>query len=619
MKLIKKFLFLLICAGSLSAQINQSSIENKFRLAKSYEQANDFGKAKVIYEELITLQPWNNQFMYSLNEVYLKTKDFGSSEKLLKEKIQLTPFDVNLYGMLGSTYYQMGEFGKSEGIWDEGLTAGNNPSVSHRVIANYAIENRAFDKAIEILRAGQKLVGDPKTFSYELASIYSATMKFNEAVSEYCFILSEQPTQLDMIKNRIMAFLERPEAAEDAISAVNLWIEKSNLSVHKELLAFLLMQSKKYNDALTIISSLEKETNSNGSLMLNFAQAAFQNKFYETAGKAFQIIIDEYSHSAFASIAKVSFAKTSEAIIDQRIKDKFDWKPYSHFDNSGGGEYDNVINAYYELVQNYAQDNVRNESLYRIGVIYFDKKNELDKAKSVLTELVEKSPLSNYAAAANLKLAEIYVHYDEFDFAAEKCLRVISSAKSSEDQKKSAKLLLAKIEFWKANFNAASAHLSEIILDLNDKNANDAIELAVIINTAKNDSLGLADYAEADKYIHQRKFTDAASSFEKLSNLGNNQILSKLAEYKFAVMLIQTGEYVRAAELLEKISAEDYGRIYSDKSLFLLGQLYEFALGDESNAQKVYSQFLDKFPNSIYFDRCRELLLNLNNKLNNAI
>ena len=66
----------------------QSNLNNKYRLAKTYEQAGDFNKAKELYQELVTAAPLNNQFNNSLNEIYLKLKEYDQSIILLEKRIE---------------------------------------------------------------------------------------------------------------------------------------------------------------------------------------------------------------------------------------------------------------------------------------------------------------------------------------------------------------------------------------------------------------------------------------------------------------------------------------------------------------------------------------------------
>jgi outer membrane protein assembly factor BamD (BamD/ComL family) len=55
--------------------------------------------------------------------------------------------------------------------------------------------------------------------------------------------------------------------------------------------------------------------------------------------------------------------------------------------------------------------------------------------------------------------------------------------------------------------------------------------------------------------------------------------------------------------------------IYSDKALYLQGNIYQFAKKDIPKAIEIYESLLAKFPNSIYLDDARESINKLKNKL----
>ena len=168
---MKNFLFIniiiLLLTIDISAQ-NDVLTNNKISLAKEYEQTGEPEKAKQIYVEIIKEQPWNFEIFKSLNELFLKLKEYDSSIILIQDRRKKNPGDPNLYGILGSTYATMGQNDKAAEIWDKGIGTNKTSMVTYRVIADYAIQKRDFDKAIDILKKGSELVNDPIIFSYDL-------------------------------------------------------------------------------------------------------------------------------------------------------------------------------------------------------------------------------------------------------------------------------------------------------------------------------------------------------------------------------------------------------------------------------------------------------------------
>ena len=147
---------------------------------------------------------------------------------------------------------------------------------------------------------------------------------------------------------------------------------------------------------------------------------------------------------------------------------------------------------------------------------------------------------------------------------------------------------------------------SSFFKNLSDNNANDAIELSVIINTTKNDSLSLLQFAKAELLVQRGKFEEAKDIYSKLSGNQNLLTLKDLSSFRDAEMLIALNKLPEAVTQLKEISDQKEKNIYSDRALFMLGKVYQFGIKDYANAQESYENLLANFPNSLYLDDARE-------------
>jgi len=598
----------------------QSNLNNKYRLAKTYEQAGDFNKAKELYQELVKAEPYNNQFSNSLNEIYLKLKEYDQSIDLLEERIIQSPYDVSQYGMLGSTYYIVGDTKNAFSIWEKGISANKGSSVNYRIIANYAIQNRAFEKAIEFLEEGKKISNDPKSFSFELSQIYSATMNFEKAADEYCFILQEIPQQLEYAKGRMKSYLSAPGALEQSISTVFILAEETNNETIKELLTFLYIQNNQYDSALEIIIELESNKNSEGILIYNFAQQAYQAGKFHSAAEAYNIIIQNYPNSPFIGNSKIGYARTLEEDLNEKYSiNSNSWKPYHSVDTAGAFEYLKILEAYEDLRTTYLLNEIANEAIYRMGLIKLDKFNDLESAHELFKTLTDKSPLSRFAPLSNFQLGKISIVNDNLESSKSFFFKTYSSNKLNREQQTEALFMLAKVSYWEGNYDESLSHLSNIMRDLKNDKANDAIELSVIINTGKRDSLNLLKFARADLLALQNKFIEAANIYKELGNNKNLILLGNVSIYKYAEMLIMMNDLPIAIEILNELSNTGELNIFEDKSLFLLANVYQYGILDFKTAISIYQKLLENFPNSLYLDRSRENIISLKTKLSDNI
>ncbi len=600
-------LLLAILAIPYSAQVSNQN-ENRYKLAQSYERNGEFEKAKIIYIELSKIQSWNNKYFEGLNNVYLRLKEYKSSIDLLNEKLKETPNDINKLGMLGSTYYVMGDSEKAFEIWDQVLEVDTAPIIKYRIAANYAIQNRAFDKAIEILKLGNVKSKDPKLFLFDLANLYSITMKFGKAAEEYCNLLQEQPNQLGTIKSRLIKYFNTHNAIDETIGIVKLYTEK-NETVFLDLLSYLYIQNGSYQQAFETIIILNDKLNNEGLEIFTFAQDAFRDGEYEVSSKAFELIVKKYPRSPYYSLSKLGFAKTLEAKINEEFENKnIKWKPYKKIDTSGSFKYQKVINAYNKLINNFNDGEIKNEALYRIGIIKFGKMYHFDAADNLFKSILLNSYQSKFTVLALDKLSEIAIIKDSLDKSEEYLNNIITNKKTFPLIRNKAVYKKAKISFWKGDFERALNYLNSVTKNLSDDMANDAIELSIIINTLKTDSLSLIKYANADFLTERRSFEDAALEFRYLAESSSLILVKELANFKFAEIMISLDKYPLAMEILENISDKELSSVYADKSLFLLANCYQFGIGNLEKAKQAYEKLLANFPNSLYLDKARERL-----------
>lgn len=603
--MIKKVFILLLFGLSAVYSQNDDSY-NRFRLGQSYEQSGNYDKAKEIYESLYNKEPLNYQFFEALNRVYIQLKNFDGAVAMVEKRLSINSGDINMYGMLGSVYHQKGDDKKAFEVWDEGLAKAQPSSVNYRVIANYAMESRAFEKAAEVLEKGKKLSKDIYSFSFELANLYSILMKFKEAAEEYCYILSQDPNQITSIQSRISAYVNKPEAFSSTIEVVEKQTDKSGQTTFQQLLGWLYMENNDYQKAYDVYLKIDKQTNS-GTDLLTFAQRALSNGYYDQAADAYKKVSSKYKSSPFEITAQIGYAKTMETVLNKKNDSQNEsWMPFPSKSSGSEKEYNEVIKAYQELIDNFKRNPIAAESYYRIGLIKLNRLNDAAGAEQTFKELLRIAPVTNFSIPVFKSLAEISIIKNNLDQAAEYYNKILNIQSGEKSEKNFSEYMLAKIEFWKGNFPDASRELDLVTNELSDNIANDAIELSLLINTTKNDSLSLLEFARADLLIEQKQYKEASGIFKDLSQKNDLLTLKDLSSFRYAQMVTMLNDLPNAIALLEDLSQSDKGNVYADKALLLLGKIYQFGVKDLTLAKKSYEKLLANFPNSLYLDDARE-------------
>lgn len=614
MKITFVFTLILLFITNIAAQEAGTDNYNKFLLAQSYEQQGNLDRAQKIYEELYQKDPDNINYFNSLNRVYTQQKNYAASILLIEGRLISYPNDLNLTGQLGSIYYLNGNFEKAYQIWEEPLKKPEANQVSFRVIANFAIERRAFDKAIEYLEKGKYTTNDPFMFSMDLANLYSLTMSYERAAEEYCSILEASPTQLSVVQSKILSYISKPDALNKTINVVEKKRKSDNLPI-LFLLARLYTEQKDFDKAFNIYTELDNKQHSQGGELYNYAEFVFREGEFETASSVYNAIIQKHPKSKIVSSAKLGYAKSLEAILRQRfISVTDDWKTFSLPPQLEPKSIEPVVKAFEEITKIYAHSEVAIESYLRMAQIQFRLQNDLPSAKELLDIVVKNYPMSRLAIDAYIDLAEINLIEGNLKESTRLYEEALNLRSSSLEKKNVAHFHLAKINAYNGKFEQATTHLSEVLKNLKDNLANDALEISLIMNTAKNDSSNLLLFSEAELLAERMLFGEAKFRYDLIAKDEKAFVFHSIVKLRSAQMDIAMKNYRDAIRLLVTISEENEKNIYADKALYLQGNIYEFALKELPNAIDSYKKLLLQFPGSIYLDKARERILYLRNK-----
>ncbi len=606
----KKLLVILLSVPVFLWAQNNPTQQQRYMLGQGYLQAGQLEKAKSIYEELYNQNPDNFQFFEALNNVYLQLKDYQGSIQIIQNRMQKITPDADMYGLLGSTYYLMGNSEQAYKTWDEGLQKLPPDPMKYRIIANYVLDRRDFDKAIEILKKGKNESNDPVIFSYQLADLYALTMRFTEAAEEYVFILNQNPQQVSNVQNKIFNYINKTDALPKTIE-----VFENNAGDNqgiRYLLARLYVENKNYQKAFDLYLDLDKEFKKQGTDLVRLADLLYSDGNYKTAEKFYNEIIDRFSDSPVVSSAKLGYAKTLEAQVEQNTGDS--WKPYHGFNSVSQDKIDKIVSAYNDVISQFPNSDVALESYLQLGNLKLYSQGDLASAEDYYNKILTKAPFSAFGAPAELASGKIELMKGNLDAAAGFFQKVTKRPKIPEDQKNSSKYLLARIDFYKGNFKEAKNQLVQILNNLGDNYANDAIELSLLLNTTMNDSSELVRFANAEFLADQKKFTEAAEKYHLVAENPKAFMLKNIAELREAEMELAAGNTDKSVEMLDSIAGEESKNIYSDKALYLLGNIYEFGLNDTTKAIEKYEELLAKYPSSLYLDDARDEILKLRNK-----
>ncbi len=612
MKLIF-FILLIVFKGLVFAQ--SGDLQNRFMLAQNYEQLGQFGKAKSIYEDLYKSQPTNFAFFQALNKCYVQLKEYTNSQFLIEQKLAADKGNVSLLGMLGTTLYLNGEEKKTFQLWDDFL-ADKKEVIPFRVLANTAIELRAFDKAIDLLQRAKSLSKNEFYLGYDLANLYSLKMDYKKSAEEFIAILNADEKQLPSVEARIFSYTIREEALNGFIKVFEEEQPEKNSTIGN-VLAKLYSANHQYAEAFLLYKSLDENGIYKGSELFNFALKLSAEKEFAFASEVYSYLLKKYPTSPIQQQVKLNFAKNLEAKLEsENVDSSHIWKAFPQKKYFPENLYTESLSIYKEIAEKNPFSDLGVEAMYHVGYLYAEKIGEANSAKEYLNKVITNFTLSNFYAEACLEMAVLELQQNNVEEALSFYEKILSNPRASAEQKNKAKFLKARMAFFRGEFTESNKLLRQLVSSSNDNISNDALELSFLLTSAFNDSLTLVKFGIGDFALLLNQFGNAENIFSSLVKTEQTPFLIKqLAEFRLIECYISLDRYKDALDQIEVLLKRDEKNIFADKANLLAAKIYQFGLKNPAKATEEYENLLLRFPESLYLDEAREAINQLRNKI----
>ncbi len=601
-------LFLLLV---ISVYPQTKTDSDQYFYAISLSESGEYDKALQIFKSLYDRYPNEFSYFQSLVNTYNIVKDYQSSIKLLKPRYEQNKNDILYAQLLGKTYYYMGKEKETFALWDEFIERNPDNPAFYRTFSFTSAELRSFDHAVDYMKKGKAVNKDKVPFCYDLSNLYLITMAYKNAAEELVEILKINPTQLELVFNRLSPYLQKHDAIEELKSPFEE-NEKSNDAI-KTILARLYADGGYHKEAFQTYRDLDEAQKKNGVELFNYAQQLYGDGKFTEASEVYNYLLNTYPSSPMSGTIKLNHAKALENIMHDRLsRSAGSWKPLQFPAKLQIESYKEIIDAYNSICEIYRNSDPAIESLYRKAWLYAQAGMD-DTAKGYYNSIISLYGTSRFLADACEGLAEILVKDNQLDSALTVLNLALIRSQSTLEQKNEARMNIAYIWFYKNGLEQSRKILSEIVKSTRDDETNDAIELSMLLNTAMNDSVGLTYYAQIMNKIARRDGQGIDELCAKIAKLQNQFFLISVAGIKQVEVKIALDDLGTAIALINEILKQKTN-IFADKANYYLGEVYQYGLKDQASALTSYETFLESYPSSIYADKVREEIKTLRNQ-----
>lgn len=589
---MKRFLGTALVVLLLSARLLAQG--NEFALARQYAANGEHEKALELYDKLFK-QDAEVYYSFYLNTL-LEVKKFDMAEATAKKMVKQYPKNIKYNIALGSVYAKKGEAEKAKAVYEDLLKnlPGTAPEISN--LASIFYQGGNADYAIKTFVQGRKKLGKDDLFANELITLYRYKRDKENITEEFLNFLPANPGYLAQAQYTLSTVYEDDTDYDLLRTALLKRIQKSpDQTVFINMLTWMYMQQKEYDQALNQALALSRRTNSDGSDVYDLCRTLVVNEAYDTAIRGYEFIISKGKAAPWYTSAKI------ELIDAKNLKV-----------TTGKYVYDDLVGLekdYLDLLNELGRTSSTTYAMQRLAKLQAFKLHKLDDAQKVLEEAVKIPNLkSELAASCKLDLGDVYLLNNQ-PWEATLLYSQVEKDYPNTNVGQDAKFRNAKFSYYTGDFEFAKGQLQVLKSATSQLIANDALNLSLLVtDNLAADSAGkaLKVYAKADKLIFAEQPEKAMVVLDSINVLYPDNILVDDISMAKARIYIQQKNYNEAITHLKKIYTDHPTDLWADDAVYMVADIYENQLNDKEQAKALYQKIITDYAGSLWINDARK-------------
>jgi tetratricopeptide (TPR) repeat protein len=263
------------------------------QLAQYYYDKGDFEKAKISYEELLQSIPQNNQYFLRTIDCYQQLKQFDVAEKVIQTRLNKYN-QGNLLIELGYNFQLQKNDAKAKNFYDQALERikknpnevyGISNSFEKKVLLDYAL--KSYQTATEL---------EPNfNFNYQIALLYGQLGNAEMMISTFLNEAYANPQNSIMIQNQLARFMvDEGDASfnETLRKALIIKTQKNQDIFWNRYLSWYYVQQKEFEKAFIQEKAIYKRDPESLSNIVNLGQLAIEEDNQEAAKEILGFVLE---------------------------------------------------------------------------------------------------------------------------------------------------------------------------------------------------------------------------------------------------------------------------------------------------------------------------------------
>lgn len=579
MKWLPVFLLILFSAAAQNEQ-----------LAQNYYDKGDFEKARISYEELLKLQPYNNFYFQRLIDSHQQLKQYDTAKNIIEQRYDQLK-QPSLLVELGYNYELQKEQLQAKKYYEKALSGINkNPGEVYSVATIF--ERRSL---LEYALTAYKTALDLQpgfNFNYQMALIYGQLGNHEMMINTFLDEAYANQNSLVIVQSQLSRFIN--EDAEQSFiaqlrKALLVRAQKNQDLFWNQFLSWFFVQQKEYGKAFIQEKAIYKRNPESFFNIVNLAQMAIEDNQDQIAKEILEFVLSNTNDPEL--LIQSNFMLIQIKIADAKAEDFL------------------AIEAQLEqLLSSFGRNPYTLQlQLIEAHFLAFNLKNT-QKAKNQL-EMILEMPLSKFQVAeVKMELADILLLEEKFNQA------LLYYSQIEEEMKNDAigheaSFKAARTSYFKEDFDWALKQCKELKSASSQLIANDALEYFLLLsdNTAADSThTALKKFARADFMRYQKKNKESLVLFEQIVQQHQGQEIEAVALLRTGQLFELENQTQKALELYQLIIDKHVDCIYVDEALYYAANIFADKLLQPDKAKAYYEKIIFNHQDSIYFVEARK-------------
>ncbi len=606
-------LLVLLSANFLFAASQKE--RESYRLAGTYERKGEYAKAESLYVELYRLYPSNYNYYNRYKSILIQQRKFKEILPLLERRYQDNKNDQYLRIELSVLLYTLDDKKKAQSHW-EALFSKNTVkfhSSYANAIYSKVLEYRQGSSFYEIVNELRKISRKPDLLVRYNFSIALRYRNWDQAIDEINHIIDRNPSNLKYVRNDL--FKQDPNSIL-FFKSIDV-LSKSKQVEAKVLLSDIYVYIGDYDLALKSLSKLNEDPQIQSALS-NLANTLLRKQeytlSYDAADRAFRysrsVIQSSYMIFIKAEALMGQFRKNNqhEMLVPRPFASSFSELPLKAFEDRDVELIEEAYAIYDSL--SYGKLDINEKALLALIDIDMSIYQDIDKAMQRALNAINTISIKNREKLLE-RMVKLYLAKGDLESAQ----AFISNATEAyslmvhEEDKLLVWQLYAEVVSGKTDSLSKKVNAILSLLSPTDERYNDILNYSALIMVMAKDSVNREQWQEAELELAKQDPAAAAELYKHLITLNSGA--------KF-VYVLRYLDFLRAFKDMD-LERGFWGNMLSEMSELEMADYFYLAYADflerdkkSEKAIEIYEKFLLSYQDSMYFERVREYMRQLN-------